>query len=92
MRVLRVLPAEVGKELAGLDLQVERQRHALQVGFLQLHRGLVVLIELEGDIGEPFEIRVHCPIEHNFGVDERETASVGVMIPELQELGRVPDR
>lgn len=68
--VLGVLSAEFGQELAGFELQVGRQRHALQVSLLQLHSSLVVLVELENKIGEAFEIGVHRAIKHDFGVDE----------------------
>ena len=74
--VLRILPAEIGEELAGLDLQVGRQRGGLQIGFFQLDTGLVVLVQLKHDVAEPLEVRVNRAINGDFGEGDTILAEV----------------
>src|SRR5882724_9303421 len=92
MRMLRVLPAEVGKKLAGFELKISRQRGGLQIGFFQLDVRSVVLVKLKDDIGKPFEIWIHCSIDRNFSVPQRKAAFDRIMIPELQKIRRIRSR
>src|SRR6185369_2456196 len=66
MRVLGILPAKGGEELARLDLELRRQRNRLEVSLLEFDLGLVVLVQLEDDIAVAFEIRIHRAIQRDF--------------------------
>src|SRR4051812_18131981 len=84
MRMLRILPAEVGKKLAELELQVVRQRLRDAVCLFELDFGLALIIQLEYDVAEPLEVRIHIAVERDLGVRQRETTDLGVVITELQ--------
>src|SRR6058998_776482 len=58
VRVLRVLPAEIGEELAGLELEIRRQCRRLQIGFLEFDFGALILFQLEYEVCESLEIRI----------------------------------
>ena len=89
MRVLRILPPEIGEELAALELQIGRERGGLEIGFFQLDSGSIVFVQLEDDIGKSLEIRVHRPIEGNFRVAERKAAFDGIVIAKLKKTGGI---
>ena len=59
----RINSAECGEELSGFQLQIERQTGRLQERFLDFDFGLVVIVELENDVGESFEIRIDRAVE-----------------------------
>ena len=89
MRVLRILPAKIGEELSCLELKVSWQGGRLQIGFLELDLRFVVLVQLENDIPETFEIRVHSAVHGNFSIAQREAAFNWIVIAQLKEPRRV---
>src|SRR6266496_2239837 len=70
VRMLRVLPAEIGEELAGLELEIRRQGHRLQIRFLEFDLGALILFQFEYDVGESLEVRIHCAVQGNLRVAE----------------------
>ena len=80
MGVLRILTAKIRKELAGLGLKVEGQGSGKQISLFKFNFGFVVLVELENDIAEAFEVRVNRAVHRNFRVAKREPAIDGIMI------------
>src|SRR5205823_14737497 len=85
MRMLGVLAAKVGKELSRLDLEVSRQGYRLKIGFFEFDLGLVVRIQLEDDVAERFEVRIHRAIKCDLGIAQRETAFDGIVVAKLQK-------
>ena len=70
VRVLRILPAEIGEELAGLELEIRRQRHRLQIRFLEFDLGALVFFQFKYEVCEALEIRIHRAVQGNLGVAE----------------------
>src|SRR5204862_7311173 len=87
MRMLRVLPPEVGKKLAAFELEIGGQGSGLQIRLFQLDARFVVPIELEDNVSEAFEIGINRAVQRDFGVAQGETALDWIMIAELQPLG-----
>src|SRR5438552_16715169 len=80
VRVGRVNSAECGKKLSRFKLQVERQTRRLQERFLHFHFGLVVVVELENNVGETFEVRIDRAIERELDVARVEAALLRIVV------------
>jgi len=80
VRVLRILTAEFGEELPELDLEVGRQGRRQSVGFLELDTSVPGGVDLEDDVAEPLEVRVHVSVEGNLRVRHGEAVDLRIMI------------
>ena len=76
----RINSAECGEELSRFKLQVERQTRRLQERFLNFDFGFVVVVELENDIGETFEVRIDRAVERELDVARVEPALLRIVI------------
>src|SRR5207253_4020369 len=72
--------AERGEELSGLQLQVERETGRLQERFLDFDLGLIVVVELENNIGEAFEVRINRAVKRELDVAGVEAALLRIVI------------
>jgi len=79
-------PAECGEKLPGFHLEIEWQAGGLQECFLYLDFGFVVVIQLENDIREALEIRVHRAIECKFEIAGVKSALLRVVVPHLDMI------
>jgi hypothetical protein len=57
----RINASEGGEKLAALKLQTPRQIGRLHERFFDFDLGFIVVIELENDVGEPFEVGIDAP-------------------------------
>src|ERR1043166_7999634 len=87
--MLWVLPPEIGEELAGLELQIGRQRSRLQIGLFKFQRSALIFLELKDDVSKSFEIGIHCSVEGDLGVAQGEAAADGIVVAEVKFLGDV---
>src|SRR6266566_6036897 len=76
----RVQPAEGGEELPGFQLQVERQTGRLHECFFDFDIGLVVVVQLENDVGETFEVRINRTVKGELYVAGIEAALLRIVI------------
>ncbi len=76
----RIQPAERGEELAAFQLQIEGQTRCLEKCFLDLDFGLIVVVELEHDVGKSFEIRIDSAIKRELDVASIEPALLRIVI------------
>src|ERR1700736_363525 len=82
----RINSTECGKELPSLHLEIERQIGRLQERFLDLHARVVVVIKLENDIRESFEIRIDCAIKCQLDIAGIEYSLLRIMIADLDPI------
>src|SRR5437588_93571 len=83
MRMSRIEPAKSGEELSGFELKVERQTRRLHERFFNFDIGVVVVIEFEHDVGEPFEVGIDRSVERQLDVARVESALLRIVIPAL---------
>src|SRR5882724_7188819 len=76
----RVQPAEGGEELPGFQLQVERQASRLHECFFDFDLGLVVVVQLENDVGETLEVRINRTVKGELYVAGIEAALLRIVI------------
>ena len=76
----RVQPAEGGEELPGFQLQIVGEARGLHEGFLDFDIGLVVVVQLENDVGEAFEVGIDRPVERELNVARIESALLRIVI------------
>ena len=76
-------PAKGIEKLPGFDLQTERQTRRLQKCLFELDLGFVVVVELEDNVGEAFEIGIDRAVERDFGVARIEAALLRIVIADL---------
>ena len=84
--MLRIDAAERREELPALDLQIPRQRGRLHERLLHLQRGLVGVIELEDDVREPLEIRVHRAVERQLRIARVEAALLRIVVADFEPI------
>src|SRR6266576_6535854 len=82
----RVNATEGVEELSAFDLQSERQTGRLQERFFELDLGFVVVVELEHDIRESFEVRIDRAIERDLGVARIEAALLRIVIAHFEMI------
>ena len=80
VRMRRVDPAECSEELSGLELEVERKIGRLKKCFLHLDFGFVVVVELEDNVGEAFEVGIDRAVERELDVARIESALLRIVI------------
>ena len=89
-------PAERGEELSGFELKIEGQARRLQERFFDFDIGVVVVVELEDDVGEPFEIGIDRSVERKFDVARVESALLRIVVSALDIVeiarGRASER
>src|SRR5437762_13186093 len=76
----RVQATERGKELPGFQLQVERKASRLHECFFDFDVGFIVVVQLENDVGETFEVRINRPVKGELYVAGIEAALLRIMI------------
>src|SRR3954468_16311801 len=88
--MLRVLPTELGEELARLQLQVCWKRGGDDVHLLELDAGFSILVELVDDVAEALEVRIDGGVERELAVRNREAANLGIVVTlhERVHIGR----
>ena len=80
VRMRWIDPAERGEELAGFELQIKRQTRRLQERFFDFDLGLVVVVELEHNVGESFEVGIDCAVEGQLDVARVEPALLRIVV------------
>src|SRR3954468_14541829 len=80
----RVDAAERVEELSAFYLQAEGQVCCLEEGFFQLDLGFVVVIELQDDVREAFEIRVDRAIEGDLGIASIEATLLRIVVADFE--------
>ena len=79
----RIDPAKRGEELSTLKLKIERQACGLQECFFHFDVGVVVVVELENDIGKPFEVGIDRAIECELDIAGVEAALLRIVVAAL---------
>src|SRR5207302_10712937 len=82
----RIDSAERGEELSGFQLKIERQTGRLQERFLNFDFGFVIVVELENDIGETFEVRIDRAVERELEVTRVEPARLRILIADFDAV------
>src|SRR2546430_135806 len=83
VRMGGINPAEGGEELAPFQLQVKGQAGGLQECFFGLDAGLIIVVELEDDIGETFEVGIDRAVKSQLDVPSVEAALLRVVVAYL---------
>src|SRR5207245_629496 len=86
MRMGWIDSAERGKELSGFELKIEWQTRRLLESLLNFDLGFVVVVELEDDVGEPFEIGIDRAVEGELGVACVESALLRIVVSALDVI------
>ena len=84
--MLRVDASERREELPALELQTPRQRRRLHERLLGLDLSFVLVAELEDDVHERFEIRVHRAVERDLEVARVEAALLRVVVADFDPV------
>ena len=89
VRMRRINASEGGEKLAALELQTPRQIGRLHERFLDFDLRFIVVIELENNVGEPFEVRIDGAVERELEVARVEAALLRIVVAhfELVEIG-----
>src|ERR1700730_4686945 len=80
VRMSRIDPTERGEKLAGFELKIEGQVSRLQKYLLNFHRGLVVVVQFEDNVGKAFEVRIDRAVEGKLDVTRIEAALLWIVI------------
>src|SRR5216117_893429 len=86
MRMNRVQATKGREELPRFQLQIERQASRLHECFLYFDLGFVVVVQLENDVRESFEVRVHRAVERELDVTRIETALLRIVVADLDVI------
>ena len=86
MRMGRIDASERRKELSPLDLQAPGQGCRLQECFLGFDARLVVVVELEDNVREAFEVRIDRAVDGDFRVARIEAALLRIVIADLDSI------
>src|SRR5882724_1900398 len=76
----RIQSTERGKELPGFQLQIERKASRLHECFFDFDIGLIVVVQLENDVGETFEVRINRTVKGELYVAGIEAALLRIVI------------
>jgi len=82
----RVDPSKRSEELAGFKLKIERQTGRLKERFLDLDFGFVVVVQLENDVGETFEVRIDRAVKRELDVARVEPALLRIVVAHLDVI------
>src|SRR5438067_12042442 len=74
------------EELSAFYLQSVRQTRRLQKRFFKLDLGFVVVVELEHDVREPFEVRINRAIERDLGIAPIEAALERIVVAHFEPI------
>src|SRR5438045_9212362 len=90
MRMNRVQAAKRCEELPRFQLKIVGQARSLHEGFFDFDVGFVVVVQLENDVGETFEVRIDGTVKRKLGVPRVETSLLRIMVADLDvmEIGR----
>src|SRR6266852_6073277 len=83
MRMGWIDSAERGEELSGFELKIEWQTRRLQERLFDFDICVVVVIELEDDVGEAFEIGIDRTVERELDVARVESALLRIVVSAL---------
>src|SRR5439155_14078370 len=86
IRMNRIEPAEGGKELPAFQLEIERQVRRLHECFLYFDLGFVVVVQLENDVRESFEVRVNRAVERELDVARVESSLLRIVVADLDVI------
>src|SRR5438105_9408496 len=90
--MLRILAAKLSEKLPGLDLQIVGQRSRKSVCLFELNSRFTRRIDLEYDVAESLEVRIHRSVERNLGVRHREAPHMRIVITALDRADVVGAR
>src|SRR3954470_20546549 len=79
-------PAEGGEKLPGFELKIERQACGLGEGLLDFDLGLIVVIQLEDDVGESLKVGVNRTVERELDVSRVETSLLRIVIADFDVI------
>src|SRR3954470_8471543 len=82
----RVYSAEGIKKLSAFQLQAIGQPGRLKKRFFELDLGLVVVVELEDDVGKAFEIRIDRAVERDLGVARVKSALLWIVVADFKPI------
>src|SRR5436190_9094741 len=82
----RIQSAERGEELSAFQLEVKWQAGRLHECYFNFHFRFIVVIQLENNVGEAFEVRIDCAIKRQFGVARIETALLRIVVADLDVM------
>ena len=78
--------AERGEELSSFELKIEWQARRLQERLLNFDLRLVVVVELENNVGETFEVRIDRAIKGELDVARVESALLRIVITDFDVI------
>jgi hypothetical protein len=75
-------------------LKIKRQIRCLQKRLFNFHLGLIVVVQLENNVGESFEIRIDRAIECELDVARIEAALLRMVVADLNvvEIAKSPSK
>src|SRR5881397_1703127 len=82
----RVQSTERSEELPAFQLQVEWQASRLHECFLYFDLGFVVVVQLENDVRESFEVRVNRAVERELDVARVESSLLRIVVADLDVI------
>ena len=86
MRMDRVDTSERSEELAGLKLKIERQTGRLQERFLNFDFRFVIVVELENNVGETFEVGIDRSVERELDVARVESTLLRIVVADFDVI------
>src|SRR5260370_42279400 len=86
VRMRRIDSAKGRKELSSFELQVERQAGRLQERLFDFDFGLIVVVELENNVGETFEVRIDRTVERELEVAGVESALLRIVVADFDVI------
>src|SRR4051794_17975546 len=86
MRMSRIDSTEGSEELTGFDLEIEWKTGCLKERFLHFDLGLVVVIQLEHDVGKALEVGIDRSIESELDIAGVKSALLRIMIADLDVI------
>ena len=84
MRMLGVLPTELGEILARLDLEAAGQAARCRIGFLELDHGLAFRADQHDQIGLGVEVGIDRAADHEFEVLKGEAVDFRIVAAGVQ--------
>src|SRR5438552_14822504 len=82
----RVQSTERSEELPAFQLQVEWQASRLHECFLYFDLGFVVVVQLENDVRESFEVRIDRAVERQLDIARIEASLLRIVIADLDVI------
>src|SRR5438093_5409966 len=82
----RIQSTERSEELPAFQLQVEWQASRLHECFLYFDLGFVVVVQLENDVRESFEVRIDRAVERQLDIARIEASLLRIVIADLDVI------